>query len=234
MPSSVGYALNQFVQTFGRCTTTRKRSCDQYQTAGYIAYQAILQVETGGVMEDLIHMPTDISLPNIIQPLLAQLPAVVLFGKQVTLLAANSALLNIVANFLLQAAWAELTTTGPNPTRLVIPAEIFSTPPAPQETGPNCPHPIPNCSNCGGNSKPPFNPPDTNGLCVGVKTVKYPNYAAGCICVDPNDPPVFQPYNTTGALNAAQAALLALAAYSGNSTLNSQGAPAASSTTGPS
>lgn len=72
-------------------------------------------MKPGGVIKDLIALPTDISFGDLIQPLAAPLPQVVLFGRQVTALAANSALLNIVAAFLLLAAYAELTTTAPNP-----------------------------------------------------------------------------------------------------------------------
>lgn len=116
-PSGAGLALSPFVQTYGRCTVSRKRSRDPYETAGYVAGQAIGQVKPGGVTKDMITMPTDISFGDLIQPLAAPLPQVVLFGRRVTALAANSALLNIVAAFLLLATYAELTTTAPDPTR---------------------------------------------------------------------------------------------------------------------
>lgn len=194
MPFAAGSALSQFVQTYGRCTTM-KRSCNAYEQAGYVAGAAIGQVQPVGVLNDLITIPTDISFGNIIQPLLVQLPLVVAFGKQVTVLAVNSALLNVVANFLLLAAYAELTTAGPNRTNLIIPASDFVVTQTPQQTGSNsCPGQIPNCSNCGGNSVTQSDPDDTNGICVGL--AQYNSYAAGCVCVDPNDSPPYQPYGT--------------------------------------
>lgn len=47
MPPGAVVALSQFVQTYGRCTVTRKRSCDPYETAGYVAGQAVRQVKPG-------------------------------------------------------------------------------------------------------------------------------------------------------------------------------------------
>ncbi|KAF6240577.1 hypothetical protein HO173_001248 [Letharia columbiana] len=232
MPPGAVVALSQFVQTYGRCTVTRKRSCDPYETAGYVAGQAVRQVKPGGVTKDLITMPTDISFGDLIQPLAAPLPQVVLFGRQVTALAANSALLNIVAAFLLLAAYAELTTTAPDPTRSIIPASDFSTSQRPQQTGSECPQHVPNCSNCGGNSNIQSDPLHTNGNCVGIKTTKYNSFAAGCVCVDPNDPPGFQPYESSEAISEAQAFLVAMAADGTGDAISTSGSttiPASSS-----
>ena len=236
MPSEAGFALSQFVQTYGRCTVTRKRSCDPYETAGYVAGQAIAEVKPGGVTKDLITMPTDISFGDLIQPLAAPLPQVVLFGRQVTALAADSALLIIVATFLLLAACAELMTTAPGPTRSIIPASDFSTSRMPQRTGSECPQHVPNCSNCGGNSYIQPDPLHTNGNCVGIKTTKYNNFAAGCVCVDPIDPLGFQPYGNSEAISEAQAFLVAMAAdgtggatsTSGSTTISASSSPPAS------
>ena len=214
-----GYAFSDFVQSYGHCTVTRKRSCDPYEQAGAVAAAAIGQVEPGGVMQDLIWLPTDISFPQLIQPLLAQLPLVIAFGKKVTLLAANSDLLSNVATFLLLAAFAELTLLAPNPTSLIVPASYFITSsPAPQPTASArpCPGQLPNCSNCGGNSVPQTTPPTINGTCIGLP--QHNNFAAGCPCVDPNDAPVWAVYNNTADYNADFYFLAALAANLVNST----------------
>ena len=229
MPSGAGFALSPSVQTYGRCTVSRKRSCDPYETAGYVAGQAVGQVKPGGVIKDLITLPTDISFGDLIQPL-APLPQVALFGRQVTALAANSVLLNIVAAFLLLAAYAELTTTAPGPTRSIIPASDFSTPQRPQQTGSECSQHVPNCSNCGGNSYIQSDPLHTNGNCVGIKTTKYNSFAAGCVCVDPNDPPGFQPYDDSEAFLVAKAAYGTGGAIStsGSTTISASSSPSAS------
>lgn len=198
------------MQTYGKCTFSKKRSCNQFEAAGAVAGQAIGQVQPGGVLNDLIPIPTDISLGTLIPALAEQLPAVLLFGRQVIALAADSTLLNAVATFLPLAAYTELTTPAPNPTRLVIRASDFVTTKTPQETGSNeCPWQIPNCSNCGGNQNPPTDPVNTTGICVGL--VKYDNSAAGCVCVNPNDPPLNEPYQNDQEINEALAWLSTLA-----------------------
>lgn len=174
-------------------------------------------------MEDLITIPTDISFGILVQPLMAQLPQVIAFGKQVTALAANSALLNIVATFLFLAACAELTTSAPNPTRLTIPASNFAAASTqPTASSSNCPGQLPNCSNCGGNKNPPSNPINTNGICVGLP--QHKNFAAGCPCVDPDDPPIYAPYANIEAINAAQVFLNAVAENALNATQGIGGA----------
>ena len=214
------------MQTYGKCSSSKKRSCDQFELAGAVAGQAITQVQSGGVLNDLITIPTDTSLGTLIPALAEQLPAVLLLGKQVTALAADSTLLKAVATFLLLAAYIELTTSAPNPTKLVIPAANFVTTQAPQETGSNdCPDQIPNCSNCGGNQLALTDPVNTTGICVGL--VKYDNFAAGCVCVDPNDPPVNNPYQNVQEINEALAWLstLAIDAVGASSTATVSASP---------
>ena len=176
--------------------------------AGFVAGQATRQVGPGGVLNDLITIPTDVPFGNLIQPLMDQLPQVILLGKHIAVLDLDSSLLNAVATFLLLAAYAELTTTAPNPTRLVIPASDLVATQQPQETGSNaCPEQIPNCSNCGGNKSPPSSDSfDTDGICVGLS--QYHNFAAGCPCVAPNDAPLNAPYENQQAFDQ-QIALLA-------------------------
>ncbi|KAL9076281.1 MAG: hypothetical protein Q9161_000997 [Pseudevernia consocians] len=182
-------------------------------------------------MNNFITIPTDISFGALIQSLTAQLPQVLLFSRQVTALAADSSLLNFVATFFLLAAYAELTTSAPNPTRWVIPARDISTTRMPQQTRSNCPQQVPNCSNYGGNSEPQSNPVNTNGICVGIETVKYPRSAAGCPCIDLNDPPVYQPYNNTEAITEVQAYWLVMAAYLVKFTQGTGGAHSTSGST---
>lgn len=235
MPSEAGFALSQIVQTYGRCTVTRKRSCDPFETAGYVAGAAIAEVKPGGVLNDLITIPTDILFGDLIQSLAAQLPLVISYGRQVTALAASLTLLNVVATFLLLAVYAELTTTAPNPTQLVIPASDFSTSQMSLQTGSPCPQQVPNCSNCGGNSNAQTEPWNTPGVCIGVKTSKYAAFAAGCFCVDPDDSPGFKPYNSTGAISEAQAFLVAVAASNSTSssiTISASSSPSASANCG--
>lgn len=181
-------------------------------------------------MSDLILIPTDISFEDLIQPLAAQLPLVILYGRRVTALAADSTLLNIVATFLLLAAYAELTTQAPNPTLLLIPASDFSTTQAsvqPSASSNLCPGQLPNCSNCGGNKNPPSNPANKNGICVGLP--QHKNFAAGCPCVAPNDPPIYAPYQSMEAIDAAQAFLSALAVNTVNNSTSGSVTLAASS-----
>ncbi len=234
MPPEVGFALSQIVETYGRCTVTRKRSCDPFETAGYVAAAAISEVKPGGVLNDLITMPTDISFGNPIQLLAAQLPLVIAYGRQITALAANSALLNAAATFLLLAVYAELTTTAPNPTRLIIPASDFSMSQKSLQTGSPCPQRVPNCSNCGGSVNPQSGPWNTPGICVGVKTSKFAAFAAGCVCADPNDSPGFHPYSNTSAIRQAQAFLVGVAAFNsmnGSSTVSTSSLGPVQSTT---
>lgn len=226
-PSQPGYALYQFVQTYGKCP---QLPCNEYNLAGYVAGQAIPQVGPEGILSDLSNMPTDISSWDLSPPLMAQLPQVQLFGKQVSVLAANSTLLNAVAKFLLLGVYAELTDTAPNPTKLVIAASNIVTAQNPQETGSECPGQIPNCSNCGGNKLPPSDPVNTDGICVGLK--QYDMWPVGCVCVDPNDMPPYAPYDSLQEINEALAWLADLAANANGLAEDGQNPGGATSTSG--
>ena len=64
-------------------------------------------------------------------------------------------------------------------------------------------------------------------ICVGLPL--HQNFAAGCPCVDPNDPPVYATYANIEAINAAQSFLNSVAENALNAT---QGIGGASSTSG--
>ena len=180
-PTNEGFEFLSLVETFGSCLGSRKRDCTPGTRAGYVAGKAIQQMGPGGVFQDLI-FPTHLSLPDLIPDLATQLQQVVALGREVTRLVGN--LVTTAAKWFLMAAWAELTTTTPNPTRVVIPASVIATSQSPQESGSTkCPAYTPNCSNCGGNSNSSSDPLDTAGICRSLP---------GCVCVDAKDPPPYQ------------------------------------------
>lgn len=198
------------MRTYGNCNTLSQQTCDNYTLAGEISTLAIGQVNSGGALNDLSTMSTDLIIGDLISGLMQQLPKVIAYGMQVAALAANSTLLNLVSKFLLLAVYAELTTPGPNPTQLVIPASDVVATQMPQETGSSeCPSQIPNCSNCGGNTNPPTVPANSSGVCAGLPQLD--GFPGGCRCVDPTEPPVNKPFENMQAVNEAQALLASIA-----------------------
>ena len=164
---------------------------------------AIEQVDSGGPLNDLSTMSTNLFLGDLVSPLMQQLPKVLGFGMHVAALAANSTLLNLVAKFILLAVYAELTTQGPNPTKLVIPASDVVATHMPQETeSKECPGQLPSCSNCGGNKAPPKDPPNSRGICAGLPELD--GYPADCACVDPFDQGKNAPFASEQAFMDAQ------------------------------
>ena len=140
----------------------------------------------GGAFQDLI-IPTSLSLPDLISDLATELQQVVALGREVTRLVGN--LVTVAATWFLMAAWAELTTTTPNPTQIVIPASIIATSQSPQESGSKrCPAYTPNCSNCGGNQ----NSGNQNSSSDYLVTAGICRSLPGCVCVEPKDPPPYQ------------------------------------------
>lgn len=218
LPDKPGFELYDYARTYGKCDQLSRESCTPFTMAGYVAAQAILQVGPGGVLNDLSTTSSDLSLGDLITPLMQQLPQVLLYGKQVAALAANSTLLNNIAKFLLLAVYAEITTPAPNPTRLIIPAsDMVTSTQVPQATGQDCPAQVPNCSNCGGNKIPPTQPVNTDGICVGLAKLKD-NYPEGCVCVHPNGAPPNAPFGSMEEIDEAVSFLASVSADAINST----------------
>lgn len=182
-PSNMGFEFISLLEIYGEgpCPQSRKRACPPGTRAGYVAGKAIQQMGVGGVFQDLI-FPTHLSLPDLIPDLTTQLQQVIALGRQVATLAADT--VTVAAKWFLMGAWAELTATTPNPSRVIIPASIVATSQSPQESGSKgCPAYTPSCSNCGGNSKSSSDPLVTAGICRSLP---------GCVCVDAKDPPPYQ------------------------------------------
>ena len=206
MSRQPGFELIQFVDTYNDCARLSGKSCNNYNLAGYVSGQAIQAVKPGGVLNGLSNMPNDLSLGDLIPPLMQQLPAVIQLGKNVAAWAADSALLTLVAKFLLLAVYEEIEDqTTPNPTQVVIPASDFVTSSqAPEATGKECPGQVPNCSNCGGNKNPPLDLAGTvnpNGICAGLPNTKN-HFPVDCVCVNPADAPANQPYADAASLTS--------------------------------
>ena len=147
-------------------------------SAKYVHRHCLLFVHTASSRSKL----RSLSLPDFIPNLATQLQQVIALGREVTRLVGN--LVTIAAKWFLMAAWAELTTTTPDPTRMVIPASVIATSQSPQDSGSKrCPVYTPNCSNCGGNSNSSSDPLDTAGICRSLP---------GCVCVEVKDPPPYQ------------------------------------------
>ena len=179
-PINEGFEFQSLVEVFGPCPGSRKRACPPNARAVAVAGKAMGQLQVG-VFENLI-FPPSLKLPDLIPELAPLLQQVIALGKGITRLVGD--LITVAAKWFLMAAWAELTTTTPDPTRVVIPASIIATSSSPQESGSNgCPAYTPNCSNCGGNQNSSSDPLDTAGICRSLP---------GCVCVDPKDPPPYQ------------------------------------------
>ena len=180
-PINEGFEFNSLVNMDGPCSHSRERACTPGTRAGYVAGKAIQQMGVGGVFHDLI-FPTHLSLPDLIPNLATQLQQVIALGKEVATLVGDT--VTVAAKWFLMAAWAELTTTTTNPSRVVIPASIIATSQSPQESGSKrCPAYTPNCSNCGGNQNSSSDPLATAGICRSLP---------GCVCVDAKDPPPYR------------------------------------------
>ena len=195
--------------------------------AGYVAQQAIQQVGTGGILSDLSDTSNDLSLGDLIAPLMQQLPLVMAYGKNIAALAANLTLLTNVAKFLLLAVYVEITTTESNPTQLVVPAsDLVTSTQAPQTSGSECPYYPYNCNNCGGNKSPTAAATgfvNTNGICVGL--AKYDGWPGGCVCVDPDDAPPDAPYGSMDEIDEAVIFLGSVSANAINPTTSASSAP---------
>lgn len=181
-PTNEAFEFSSLVDMFGPCleSRTRAQGCPPGTRAGYVAGKAIQQMGPGGVFQDLI-IPTHLSLPDLIPDLAQQLQQVVALGREITRLVGD--MVTVAAKRFLMAAWAELTTTTTNPTRIVIPASVIATSQSPQESGSKrCPAYTPNYSNCGGNQNSSSDPLVTAGICRSLP---------GCVCVDAKDP---EPY----------------------------------------
>ena len=166
---------------YGPCLQSRKRNCAPGTRAGYVAGKAIQQMGVGGVFQDLI-FPTHLSLPDLIPDLATQLQQVIALGRSVATLVGDA--VTVAAKWFLMAAWAELTTTTTNPSRVIIPASVVATSQSPQESGSKgCPSYTPNCSNCGGNLNSSSDYLATAGICRSLP---------GCVCVDAKDPLPYQ------------------------------------------
>ena len=178
-PINEGFEFQSLVEVFGPCPASRKRACPPNARAVAVAGKSMGQLQVG-VFENLIFSPS-LQLPDLIPELAPLLQQVIALGKGITRLVGD--LITVAAKWFLMAAWAELTTTTPDPTRVVIPASIIATSSSPQESGSNgCPAYTPNCSNCGGNQNSSSDPLDTAGICRSLP---------GCVCVDPKDPPPY-------------------------------------------
>lgn len=178
-PTNEAFEFSSLVETFGPCLESRKRAqgCPPGTRAGYVAGKAIQQMGPGGVFQDLI-IPTHLSLPDLIPDLAQQLQQVLALGREITRLVGD--MVTVAPKWFLMAAWAELTTTTTNPTRIVIPASVIATSQSPQESrSKRCPAYTPNCSNCGGNQNSSSDPLVTAGICRSLP---------GCVCVDAKDP----------------------------------------------
>lgn len=180
-PNDEGLEFNSLVKMYGQCLQSRKRACPPGTRAGYVAGKAIQQMGVGGVFQDLI-FPTHLSLPDLIPDLAPQLQQVIALGRNIATLVGDT--VTVAAKWFVMAAWAELTTTTTNPSRVVISASIIATSQSPQESGSKgCPAYTPNCSNCGGNLNSSSDYLATAGICRSLP---------GCVCVDAKDPPPYQ------------------------------------------